>query len=88
MIHKSIYPDINTPVQLRNYFLLNADIHDRDVRDKLLIRLPFARSALGQTSVNWYGSFYWNRISLDIRMLYDFKVFKKELKLSILNSYN
>ena len=39
MIHKSIYPDINTPVQLRNYFLLNADIHDRDVRDKLLIRL-------------------------------------------------
>ena len=88
IIRKSIYSDINTPAQLRNFFQLNVNIHDRDVRDKLLIRLPFARSALGQTSVKWYGSFYWNRISLDIRMLYDFKVFKKELKLSILNSYN
>ena len=87
LIHKSIYPDCNTPVQLRNYFLLNTDIHDRDVRDKLRIRLPFARSALGQTSVNWYGSFYWNRITLGIRMLFDIKLFKKELKLSILDSY-
>ena len=87
LIHKSIYPDYNTPVQLRNYFLLNTDIHDRDVRDKLRIRLPFARSALGQTSVNWYGSYYWNRINSEIRMLNDIKLFKKELKLSILNSY-
>ena len=46
-----------------------------------------ARSALGQTSVNWYGSYYWNRINSEIRMLNDIKLFKKELKLSILNSY-
>ena len=87
LIHRSVYPDANTPVQLINHFVLNANVHDRDVRDKLLIRLPFAKSALGQTSVHWYGSFYWNRINNDIRCIVDKKSFKKQLKLSILKSY-
>ena len=87
IIHRSIYPNENTPVCLRNYFTLNVEVHDRDVRDKLIVRLPSVKSAFGQTCLHWYGAYFWNRISENIRNIYDIKLFKKELKSFILESY-
>ena len=87
LIHRSVYPDKNTPVQLLNHFTLNVNVHDRNLRDKLLIRMPFARSALGQTSVSWYGALYWNRINIGLRSINDVKLFKRALKNFILDSY-
>ena len=86
-VHRSIYPSIDTPVQLRNYFTLNVEIHDRNVRDKLLVRLPRVKTVFGQSSVHWYGAFFWNRLDEGLRTNHDSKQFKKELKLYILSSY-
>ena len=60
---------------------------NRNVRDKLLVRLPVVRTVFGQTCLHWYGAFYWNRIDLHLRETSDIKIFKKELKSSILRSY-
>ena len=87
LVHRSIYPVKDTPVQLKNYFTLNIEIHDRDVRDKLLVRLPYVKTVFGQSCIHWYGAYYWNRIEENIRKIHDIKLFKKELKTSILNSY-
>ena len=87
LIHRSVYPDKNTPIQLLTHFTLNVNVHERNVRDKLLIRMPFARSALGQTSVSCYGALYWNRINIGLRSINDVKLFKKALKKFILDSY-
>ena len=87
LIHRSVYPDNNTPAQLVNHFTLNINVHDRNIRDKLLIRLPFTRSALGQTSVSWFGAHYWNKINMGLRSINDIKLFKKALKNYILDSY-
>ena len=87
IVHRSVYPTDNTPEQLRNYFVLNVNVHDRDVRDKLLVRLPDIKSAFGEKCLHWFGAYYWNRIDARIRNIKDIKIFKKELKTSILNSY-
>ena len=87
LIHRSVYPDYYTPAQLVNHFTLNINVHDRNIRDKLLIRLPFTRSALGQTSVSWFGAHYWNKINMGLRSINDIKLFKKALKNYILDSY-
>ena len=86
-VHRSIYPNEYTPEQLIDYFKLNIHFHNRDVRDKLKIRLPAVNSALGGTCLHWYGSFYWNNLQLDIRKISDFVFFKKTLKQCIINSY-
>ena len=86
-VHRSIYPNDYTPEQLSYYFKLNIDVHDRDVRDKLKIRLPQVKTALGGTCLHWYGSFYWNSLDLELRKMNNFDVFKKLLKEHILNQY-
>ena len=45
-VYRSIYPNAYTHEQLSYYFKLNIDYHDRDVRDKLKIRLPVVKSVL------------------------------------------
>ena len=87
LVHKSVYPNVHTPDQLITYFTLNSEMHNRNVRDKLLIRLPAVKSIFGQSCIHWFGAHFWNRIDMSIRLMYDFKTFKKELKLSILNDY-
>ena len=57
-VHKSIYPVVDTPNQLRRYFKLNVEIHDRNVRDKLLVRLPNVKTVFGQSCVHWYGAYF------------------------------
>ena len=87
IVHRSVYPNENTPKQLCNYFVRNVHVHNREIRDKLLIRLPVVKSVFGQTCLHWYGASYWNKVDEHIRKLSDIKVFKKELKVSIINSY-
>ena len=65
---------------------MNVNVHDRDVRDKLLIGLPAVKTVFGQTCLHCYGAFYWNRIDLHLSNIFDIKVFKKQLKTSILMS--
>ena len=72
-VHRSIYPNEYTPQQLVYYFKLNIDFHDRDLRDKLKIRLPIVKSALGGTCLHWFGSFYWNNLDLELRNINDFE---------------
>ena len=87
IVHRSVYTNDNTPEQLSEYFVMNVNVHNRNVRDKLLVRLPVVRTVFGQTCLHWYGAFYWNRIDLHLRETSDIKIFKKELKSSILRSY-
>ena len=56
-VHRSIYPNAYTPEQLSYYFKLNIDYHDRDVRDKLKIRLPVVKKGIRRnmfTLVWWF----------------------------------
>ena len=86
-VHRSIYPNAYTPEQLSYYFKLNIDYHDRDVRDKLKIRLPVVKSVLGGTCFHWYGGFYWNNLDIELRKISDFDLFKKSLKEFVLCQY-
>ena len=61
-VHRSIYPNGYTPEQLNNYFKLNANVHNRELRDNLKIRVPLLRSALGQSCIHWYGRHFWNSL--------------------------
>ena len=87
-VHRSIYPNVYTPQQLMYYFKLNIELHNRDLRDKLKIRLPIVKSALGGTCLHWYGSFYWNNLDIELRNISDLDMFKKLLKQHILSTYS
>ena len=67
--------------------MLNVDIHNRELRDKLKIRVPLLRSALGQTCIHWYGGNYWNNLDLSIRSESDLCAFKKLLRNYVINTY-
>ena len=87
-VHRSVYPDENTPEQLQNYFTLNVNVHNREhMRDNLKIRVPFFRSALGQTCIHWYGGNFWNSLDIAIRNECNLCLFKKEVRNHILDSY-
>ena len=87
-VHKSIYSDTNTPEQLKNYFTLNTEIHEKDVRDKLQVRPQRFNLVFGTTCIQCYGGEYWNKINLNIRSEPDLGLFKNKLKASILDSYS
>ena len=87
LVHMSVYPEEKTPLQLRNHYILNSCSHKKNVRDKLLIRVPVTRNVIGGSSVRRYGASYWNKIDLNIRKLSNVKLSKKHLKLSMLNMY-
>ena len=86
-VHRSVYPDQYTPDQLKYYFMLNISVHNRVLRDNLLIRVPLVRSALGQTCIHWYGGSFWNSLDVEIRSERIIYVFKKQLRAYILDSY-
>ena len=87
IVHMSVYPEAKTPTQLRNHFIVNSCLHKKNVRDKLLIKVPVAKNAIGESSVRWYGASYWNKIDLSIRKLTNVKLFKKHLKICMLKMY-
>ena len=86
-VHRSVYPNEFTPEQLKTYFKLNVNVHNRVLRDNLKIRVPLLRSALGQTCINWYGGNFWNSLDIDIRSECNLCIFKKEVKKHIINNY-
>ena len=86
-VHRSIYSDQYTPEQLKCYFMLNVDIHNRELRDNLKIRVPLLKSALGQTCIHWYGGNYWNSLDFSIRSENDLCAFKKSLRNNVINTY-
>ena len=86
-VHRSVYPNEFTPDQLKTYFQLNINVHNRVLRDNLKIRVPLLRSALGQTCINWYGGNFWNSLDIDIRSECNLCIFKKEVKKHIINNY-
>ena len=86
-VHRSVYPNEFTPEQLKKYFKLSVNVHNRVLRDNLKIRVPLLRSALGQTCINWYGGNFWNSLDIDIRSECNLCIFKKEVKKHIINNY-
>ena len=86
-VHKSVYPDAETPVQVKNHFTLNSRVHDRDVRDKLKVRVPYVKRVFTESSIRWYGAYFWNSIDINIRKITNLNLFKKCLKKSLLDKY-
>ena len=86
-VHRSVYPNHDTPEQLKNYFNLNSNVTNRDLRDNLKIRVPLVRSALGQSCIHWYGGHFWNSLDIDIRSECDLCPFKNKVKKYIMNNY-
>jgi hypothetical protein len=51
-------------------------MHNRDLRDKMLLDLPKMNSAIGQSTFKFAGAKDWNSLPLNIREIISFSKFK------------
>ena len=52
-------------------------MHNRDLRDKTLLDLPKANSAIGQTTFKYAGAKEWNSLPVNIREMMSLSTFKR-----------
>ena len=83
-----IYKSLNNLTYPQNYFHLNTEYHNFNLRNPLNIRAPRYRSKKRQSSPSYYGCSIWNSLPVELRMKPSLASFKSSLKRHLLNQYN
>ena len=72
------------PVIYRQLFLRASEIHSYSTRNSKLYRQPFAHTNTRLFSIRFAGANVWNSIPLSIRQLPGLRIFKKRLRLYLI----
>ena len=84
-IYKSISGIL--PLSFQSFFVLNNAIHNYSTRYSNNVHINSCATQVRTYSIRNYGSKIWNEIPSKIRESASFYVFKKKVKLHLLNTY-
>ena len=84
-----LYKAVNNELtfSFKNYFILNKSTHDHFTRYCDNIHIVGCNSVIRSFSIRVYGPKIWNNIPLDICSAPSIHIFKKKIKLFLLNKY-
>jgi len=84
-VHRCLYLTKLVPIIYHNYFIVNSYVHKHDTRRKTDLHLSAVNLNFGQRSMVFRGSNLWNNLPNHLKLVSSASVFKKNLKIYLLN---
>ena len=75
----------NVPNSFQNFFQINRNIHDHDVRSADDIHVPYGRLDIRRFSIRITGANVWNTLPEHIKSTSSIHLFKRSLKNHLLD---